>query len=479
MGGLFAGLNVASGALEALQRSVDAVQNNVTNASTPGYARQSPVLESMPYQQGTGLWGGVMDTGVASARDAYAEQAVWRQSELLGNFSAQVPALQSIQSQFDINASSGVGGALNSLFQSFSAWSASPSNNSARQDVITQAQNVASAFQAAANSLSSTTASVNQQLASTVQQINTLAAQIQQDNVQRRQLTQPDPNLDANLHATLESLSSLVDISTQFQADGTVNVLIGGQSALVLGDQVTPLSLQLADPSTPPPANPNAPPSAHIIGFGGQDITSSISQGQLGGLLSVRNQVLPGIQGDGQQAGSLNVLAKQVADRVNQILTAAQVTTGVSGSPLFAYDTTSAANVARTLAVDPGAAASGLAAIAPGPPVVGNGAALQLANLGNSTAAGDTISGQSILTYYGSMAAQVGQQKANATNGQNLQTTLVSQAQAFRTTVSGVSLDQEATTIIQLQRSYQAVSHMVNVIDSLTQALLAMSQQAG
>jgi flagellar hook-associated protein 1 len=478
MGSLFASLNVASGALDALQRSVDTIQNNVTNASTPGYAQQSPVLEAQQFEPGTGLAGGVQNTGVTSARDEYAEQAVWRQSELLGNYNAQLPALQDIQSQFDINAQSGVGGALNGLFQSFSAWSASPSDSSSQQQVIAQAQNVALAFQDAANALSSTTSSVNQQLSSTVQQINALAQQIQQYNVQRSQLSEPDPNLDANVHAALESLSNLVDISAQFQADGTVDVRIGGQSALVLGDQVTTLQLQLSTPSMPPPVNSNAPPSAQIIGFDGQDITSSISQGQLGGLLTVRNQVLPSLQGDSQQQGSLNQLAQQVADRVNQVLTAADVTPGTNGVPLFTYDSSDPTNVAATLAVNPAATPSNLAAIDPGPPSVSNGAALQLANLGNSTDPADTIDGQSILSYYGGMAAEVGQETSNASNGQTQQTTLLSQAQAFRTQVSGVSLDQQATDIIELQRSYQAVAQMVNVIDTLTQSLLTMSEQA-
>ena len=48
MSSLFAALSSSAGALSAYQTVLDAVQNNVTNASTPGYARQSVSLELVP-----------------------------------------------------------------------------------------------------------------------------------------------------------------------------------------------------------------------------------------------------------------------------------------------------------------------------------------------------------------------------------------------------------------------------------------------
>ncbi len=89
------------------------------------------------------------------------------------------------------------------------------------------------------------------------------------------------------------------------------------------------------------PSIPNATPDARILDSNGQDITSHISQGSLGGLLNVRNTVLPSLQGNGQQQGALNQLAQQVADRVNSILTSAQTAGGQPGTPLFTYSAAS------------------------------------------------------------------------------------------------------------------------------------------
>jgi flagellar hook-associated protein 1 FlgK len=362
-------------------------------------------------------------------------------------------------------------GALNKLFQSFSAWSATPNTTSA-QAVLNQAQALAQSFQSAAASLSQVTNSVSQQISSNVDQINHLTAAIQQANIAIGNSNAPDAGLDANLHASLESLSQLADITVLFAPNGTATVLLGGQTPLVIGAQQYTIQASFAPTGTP--TIPNATPDARILDSNGQDITSHISQGSLGGLLNVRNSVLPSLQGDGQQQGTLNQLAQQVADRVNSILTSAQTTGGAAGTPLFTYNAGSPAAIAQTLALDPNITAGTLAPVNPGPPVVSNGAALQLAGLGNSTNPADLISGKTILQFLSSVATQAGQSASDAQTGSNLHAQLLAQSRSLQTQVSGISLDAEAAQVLQLQQGYQAASKMVSVINSLSDALLNM-----
>jgi flagellar hook-associated protein 1 FlgK len=184
--------------------------------------------------------------------------------------------------------------------------------------------------------------------------------------------------------------------------------------------------------------------------------------------------VLPSLQGNGQQQGGLNQLAQQVADRVNSILTSAQTAGGQPGTPLFTYGAASPAGIAQTLALDPNITASKLAPVNAGPPVVSNGAALQLAGLGSSTNPADQISGQTILQFLSSMATQAGQSTADAQTGSNLHAQLLAQSRSLQTQVSGISLDAEAAQVLQLQQGYQAASKMVSVINTLSDALLNM-----
>jgi flagellar hook-associated protein 1 FlgK len=53
-----------------------------------------------------------------------------------------------------------------------------------------------------------------------------------------------------------------------------------------------------------------------------------------------------------------------------------------------------------------------------------------------------------------------------------VQQTLVAQAKTLRQQLSGVSLDEEAIHLVQLQRSYQAASRIVSVVDQLAQSIL-------
>jgi len=193
-------------------------------------------------------------------------------------------------------------------------------------------------------------------------------------------------------------------------------------------------------------------------------------------LLNVRNSVLPALQGDGTQAGALNQIAKQVADRVNQLLGSGTDPSGNPGTALFTYDASSAANTARSLAINPNITANTLAALDPGPPQVANGIALSLSNLGSSTAPTDTIGGQSILDFLNAQTQIIGQQVASATSGQTVAQQSLTQAQAVRTQVSGVSLNEEAVNVMELQRGYQAISKLITVLDGLTDTLMNMVQ---
>ena len=119
MGGLFSSLNNSVEALQSLERALAVSQNNVSNANTPGYARQVAQLESQPFNLSAGLTGGVQYGGTQSTQNEYLDQAVRTQLSAQGYFTGQSGPLASIQSLFDVSGQTGLTGALNSLFQSF------------------------------------------------------------------------------------------------------------------------------------------------------------------------------------------------------------------------------------------------------------------------------------------------------------------------------------------------------------------------
>jgi flagellar hook-associated protein 1 FlgK len=479
MSNLLASLVSTAGSLEIYGRVLETAQNNVANACTPGYAKQSLELYALPFDPEGGVTGGVGAGKLVSARNEYAEQAVRQQTSGLGYQQQLVGSLTAVQSNFDVTGNTGIPEAFNNLFQSFSAWGATPDNQAARQTVVDRATDLTQSFQQASNNLSSQAHDAEQQIGQTVDQVNQLVSQIQGYNQLALQGNGSDGGLSANTHAALEQLSTLVDVTATFQPDGTVNVMLNGQTPLLLGDKQYPISSSLYQPQVPTPTNPTGPASVRIQGSDGTDITSTTTGAQLGALLKLRNQILPTYIGDAYQTGDLNVIAKQFADRVNQLVTSGNITDGPpaqAGIPLFTYDSTAPA---ATITVNPAITADQLAAITPAldsTPEVSNGVPLALAALASPVQDADKVSGLSFSQFYGQMAARVGTELSDATSGQDVQQSLLAQAKNLRQQYQGVSLDEEATILMQFQRAYQANSKFVSVIDQLTQSAIDILQ---
>src|SRR5664280_1468316 len=393
MSNLLASLASSAGALEAYGQVLETAQNNVSNASTPGYAKQLIDLYALPFDPQSGVTGGLRAGKLVSTRDEFSEQAVRRQTSLLGYQQQLVDSLTAIQSNFDISGN------------------------------------------------------------------------------------KDDSGLSANMHATLEQLSTLVDVTATFQPDGTVNLMLNGETPLLLGEKQYAISSSLYQPQDPPPTNANGPANVRILGSNGSDITSKTTGAQLGALLHLRNQILPSYIGDAYQAGDLNVMAKQFADRVNSLLTSGNISDGpppVPGVPLFTYDTANATNTAATLAVDPSVTPDQLAAISLGPLEVSNGVPLALSAMASPVQDADKVNGLSYSEFYGQLAGRVGAALNDATNNQDVQQSLLTQAQNLRQQYQGVSLDEEATILMQFQRAYQATSKFLTVLDQLTETAIDM-----
>jgi flagellar hook-associated protein 1 FlgK len=449
MGNLMTALLNTANSMRAVEQALTVTENNVVNASTPGYARQTATFEALPFDLTVGLPGGVAPGLVQSSRDAFAEQAVRNQQTDLGFYQQKVSDLTTAESFFSTSSTSGIGPAMTSFFQSFSQLSVNPNDTVSRQAVLNQAQVLAQNFQTTAAGLENQGSGIDNEARSTIASINQLAGQVATINQQNR----VDPSggvnagVDAQLNSTLEQLSQLVNYTALQQPDGTVNIYIGGQTPLVTGGQAFAIS---GDFSTPQTA---------IISSTGADISGQITGGQLSGLLDDKNNVLPSYMQD------LNTLAQSVADQVNTGLSNGIDQNGAAPSAdLFTYNPATGAAV--TLGVNP-LTPDQIAAASPGAPG-GNGNALNLAALANAKNLGNYTLAQ----FYGNLGGRVGNDLSTATDNQSTKQQLLNQAQTLRQQNSGVSLDQEAANLISFQRAYQANAKMLTVLDGLTDTLM-------
>ncbi|MGO4880397.1 MAG: flagellar hook-associated protein FlgK [Bryobacteraceae bacterium] len=473
MGSINAALIGASSALDAFQYALSVTQNNIDNASTPDYANQGVDLQADPFDPSAGLGGGVADGPMIDSRDLLAESDVWQQAGLQGDASAQSSALTDIQNAVPIGQGDGIPAAMNTFFSDVSAWSANPTSQGAQQQVMVDAGTLAQSFQSTAAAVAGASQNVTQDIQNTVGQINQLTGQIATLNGDIANGGEHDEGMQAQLYSSLETLSGLVNINVLQQPDGGVNVTLSSGAALVMNNQ----SYALSAANAPPPAgstDPQAPPDINVQAADGSVLNSQITSGTLAGLLQARNVTIPGLIGDPTQAGALNTLASTLASTVNGIVSQGVVSAGPPPVPapsgLFTFDANSASSAAATLAVDPNMTASQLPAIDQNG--VANGVPLALSALANSPEA--ALGSATFTAYYGNTAAGVGTQLNTAQSNQTLTAQTLAQAQSVRQSVSGVSLDAEATNVLQFQAGYQAVAKMVSTLQTLTQSLIDM-----
>ena len=281
---------ISVSALQAFQQAINVTSNNVANASTPGYDRESINLtEAIPQSNGAATVGaGVAVSGVNRAfSQAAANQLNTSQSTL-----GQLNALQSYTNQIDNLFGTTIGGlstALQNFYNAFSNVANNPTSTASRQALIGQAQSVASSFQTASGELNSLNTDVNSRVTADVTQINSITKAISTLNNQIVTGTaqdggqQPNELLDQR-DQLVSSLSQLVNVSTTTDSNGALNVFVGNGQPLVLQGQVFSLTTV---------ANQfNATQLEIGTSANSAVISSSITGGDLGGLLAARTQVI-------------------------------------------------------------------------------------------------------------------------------------------------------------------------------------------
>jgi flagellar hook-associated protein 1 FlgK len=331
-------LSTSVSGLLAFQQALAVTSNNVSNVSTPGYSEES--IELTP-QVGQSSTIGSFGTGVQ------VEGVTRNYSELLA---AQMRTSQSSYSSFNAFATNaaavdnmlsdtttGLSAQLQSFSNSLQTLANSPTLTASGTAVLSAATSLAQSVQGYASQLQTAEQNVQGQIGSNVQEINSLAGSIANVNTQISAQTntgqQPNSLLDQR-DELIDQLSQYVSVSTDTQSNGQMNVFIGNGQSLVSGGTAQTLSaipnqynptefdvaLQTAGTSTP------------------VDITSAITGGSLGGLLSVSGQVI------NPALNSLGQISIGIANVVNQQQAAGLTQSGTQGQPLFAVGAVQVSN---------------------------------------------------------------------------------------------------------------------------------------
>jgi flagellar hook-associated protein 1 FlgK len=303
-------LSIGQTGLAAAQIGLSVTSNNIANAATPGYSRQSTVQVPGAAQNlgvgyvGTGVavvdvrrtWDTLLAGRVQSATSAQAASAA---------FHDQIARIDDVLG----NTSGGVGPAIQNLFKSIQALTTDSQSAAARQSVLSSVDSLSARFQSVSGQLSAMRSDVNAQISTAATTINSLAVRIANLNsaISRQGQGQGQPNdlLDQRDQA-IADLSSQVKVSVVPDALGSYNVILGNGQPLVMGAVAAAVKTV--------PSAQNAADLVLAYDNAGQTVPmqdGTQTGGSVGGLIDFRSKSLDKIQ------NSLGQIALSLAASVN------------------------------------------------------------------------------------------------------------------------------------------------------------------
>ncbi|MGA3371858.1 MAG: flagellar hook-associated protein FlgK [Terracidiphilus sp.] len=469
MGTINSAFSIMSQALDANQEALNVVANNVANANTPGYTEEKPDWqENQPLTVGGIAYGqGVTETGATSERDRVLESRLDQQQQLASSSGSRLTALNTLQALFtpDSGSSSATAGDIGSditkFFDSFSSLEANPTDNALRQNVLSTAGTLAGDISNAASSMNSQRAALDQEAAGTTSQVNALTGAIAQLN---QQIMSTSPNADAGTledqrQQDLSQLSQLVGINQiTTEHNGLAITTTSGQLLVSEGTSYRLTSGML-----------NGVTNFFV---GNTNITSQLASGggSLGGILTARDQDIPGA------LASLDQLAYGISTAVNAQNNAGtdlDGKTGTAADPLYIFtQPTAVAGSAKTMSVgmtDP----NQVAAAGAGDGTGDNSNAVAMASLASQS----IVNGQTPTDYYSSFVTTLGATVSNVQTENTAQNASVTQLQTQNDALSGVNLNDEASSMTTLERSYQAASEVFAMLNTVMASALNLGEQ--
>lgn len=319
-------INIGMSGLNASQAALATTGNNIANAATSGYSRQSVMTTASALQNiGVGYIGtGTTLSDVRRIYNSYFDAQLQTSTALSSDSKSYLEQISSVDKLLS-DSSTGISSVLTSFFASAQKAASTPNDASTRQLLLTQAQTLSNRFNSVSSQLTEQNNKINSDLTTLTGQVNKITASIAALNKEIVQLsgsgTTPNSLLDARNEA-VRSLSELVRVNVQ-DSGGVYDVSLGTGQSLVSGSTSNSLSVA-------PSATDKSQLNIQInYSQSAVDVTSVITGGEIGGLLRYRNEVLA------PATNELGRMAMVVSDTINSQLGQGLDASGAFGASVF------------------------------------------------------------------------------------------------------------------------------------------------
>ena len=323
-------MSIGTQAMFAAYAQLNTISNNIANANTPGYSRQSTIQSTVQGQfTGAGYFGrGVtVDTVVRASNMFFTQQAESARSMAAAD-GTQRDMLQQLEKVFG-SGDAGLGHAATAVFNAFSDLAAAPADLSARQAVVARLEDYASMSRAYSDQIETLQANVFVDVKNAASEVNSLATQVAKLNERIANAVgvghTPNDLMDQR-DQLIGQISDKITVHTIPASDGTISLFVAGGQNLVLGNMAGQLVVG--------PDEYDSSRAALSISMSGQKTpldARAIAGGSLAGALTFQNDDLADARNRlGQLSATLAVTMNTQQSHGIDLL-------GNTGQPLFDY----------------------------------------------------------------------------------------------------------------------------------------------
>lgn len=275
----------ASAALTTSQYQVALSTTNVANASTDGYTTKtySATSQTSTLALSTGELSRVTDTYLQKSLISSSASAGY--AETVDSYLARYDTLLG-----DTSSDGDIASLTSALSTSLATLAAGTGDIDAAA-VVSAAAELADGLRTLSSGIQDLRSDADAAIATTVDEVNALLQEIDTLNDQIVAGQGDQTSLADSRDTALQTLSGLVSVSSYTDASGRLNIYAGGQ--MLVGTTVSTLSFTASGALS---ADSTYPTSLSGVSVNGRDVTSSLTGGELGALIDLRDEVLPAEQ---------------------------------------------------------------------------------------------------------------------------------------------------------------------------------------
>ena len=415
MSGLLSTLNTAKSGMNVSQVAIQTTSHNISNINTPGYSRQRVNQSaSSPYSmpgKNSNFGAGQIGTGaqidnVTRIRNSFYDYQYRSESHQYGNTSVKYEYFKNIEGIFNEPSDTAISSSLNSFFNSWSELSKDPQSSGVKSVVIENGKYLSNSINSAFKRLESLEEGLDKQSEYIMDEVNSMLSQLDklEKNIKIIQGSGKSPNDFLDQRdQLLDNLSFKLNINDK-DVKATLKKAYDANGKVTL-DDLTKSGVKIS--------------------------------GELEGTLSMKQEI-------NKYKDGLKQLSNTITSNVNK----------VAGQEIFK------AKDGELISINPEMLQE------PEKINVTADIALKVYELKSEKI---NINGKdmTINTFYNSMIQDLGQSSAAVIRDESNQSKLLENIDSSRSSVSGVSLDEEMISLVQLQHTYSANAKVMSTIDSL------------